>query len=855
MTKVLIYSDCPVFGGADNLLIHLLGPDGIGQDYDVSFLYRHNRRFAEGVENRIRTKAAVGFVRFPERLEWIEAMERVVAGPILRKAIKIALRLVDYPLFLYELAVLTRRMARVRPQLVHINNGGYPGALGCRAAAIAARLAGARRVLFNANNMASELRLPWEALDWVIDRLVGISCDLFITASASAGAALARRGFSPELIRQIPNAVRSPERLRSPRDLRRELGLAEGRVAVVMTAFFEERKGHAILLSALEQVRRRSPGTADALEVLLVGDGPLRGEVEARARRLGLSGRVRFLGYRGDVLDIMNAADAVALPSISHEDMPYAVLEAMALGKPVVSTRVAGIPEAVEDGVTGLLVKPGDAEGLAAALLRLTSDAAERAAMGRAGRARFLERFEAGTACRRYREVYAELLAGAGATAPTGKPRVLLYSDCPVFGGADNLLVHLLGEGPLAADFDLELLFRHNRRFAEGVERRIRTKAPVSPIRFPDRHDWIEAMERRVRSRVLRKAVKIVFRLVDYGLYLYELAALSSAFRRRRPDIVHINNGGYPGALGCRAAAVAARVAGARRVIFNVNSTALKPRLPWEVLDLAIDRLVIGASDVFITASEAAGRALARRGFPRARIGQIPNAVRAPQGLRAAARTRRELSVPEGSVLFSMIAFFESLKGHRVLLHALRILKTRHPRDFAKVHVLFIGEGSERQARRDEAEGLGILPHLSFLGYRTDALDLLAASDGLILPSTSSEDMPYSILEAMALSKPVVGSRIAGIPEMIEGGVTGLLVPPGDAENLATALLELLRDPELRRRMGAEGHRRFASRFEASVACERYRELYRSLLERPAAAPENVLEALEGPMPAAGRIS
>lgn len=829
--KAVIYSDCPVFGGADNLLIHLLGDGPLARDYDLAFIYRHNPSFGEGVRRKIRTAASVSSVRFPERLEWLDAMERKVGNALLRKTIKIFLRLVDYPLFLYEIIALWAAFSVHKPELVHINNGGYPGALGCRAAAVAARLTGARRVIFNVNNFAVPLRLPWEMIDFLIDRLVIAFCDIFVTASKAAGEALIRRGFPEERIFQVPNAARTPGGLRPAGDLRKELGLAPRHVALLVAAFFEPRKGHAVLLEAVRLLRERGVPGIDRLRILLAGNGPLRANIEKRARAMGVEKQVLFLEYRTDIPDVLNACDALVLPSVSSEDMPYAVLEAMALSKSVVSTRLAGIPEMVEDGATGLLAEPGDAEELSRALERLLKDDAGRAAMGRRGHERFLKDFEAMRACARYAELYTGLLAGNGALPERSRrPRVLLYSDCPVFGGADNLLVHLLGDSPLTRSYNLSFLYRYNAPFADGVRRKIRTQSRVDSLDFPERLEWIESMERRIKGRLPRKAIKIFLRLVDYPLYLYELFLLRGEFLRGRPRIVHINNGGYPGALGCRAAALAARLAGAERVIFNVNSTALKPRLPWELIDLIIDRAVIHSSDIFITASVAAGLALARRGFPADRIRQIPNAVRSPAGLRPPDEIRRELGLTPGHVVFAMIAFFESLKGHRVLLEALHRFESRRPGCLANLKILLIGEGSERDARRREAEKLGIGPSLSFLGYRTDALDILNACDGLILPSTSSEDMPYAILEAMALSKPVIASRLSGIPETVEAGITGLLVPPGDAEELSRAIQQLLEDEGLRREMGREGRARFLEQFEASRVGERYRELYGELL-------------------------
>ncbi len=107
--------------------------------------------------------------------------------------------------------------------------------------------------------------------------------------------------------------------------------------------------------------------------VLVAGDGPERAALEARARRLRVAGAVEFLGYRADVEAVYAALDVMVLPS-RHEGFGVAFLEAMAMGVPVVGTRVVGSVDAVEDGITGLLVPPADPAALAAAIRRLFDD-------------------------------------------------------------------------------------------------------------------------------------------------------------------------------------------------------------------------------------------------------------------------------------------------------------------------------------------------------------------------------------------------------------------------------------------------------------------------------------------------
>lgn len=151
---------------------------------------------------------------------------------------------------------------------------------------------------------------------------------------------------------------------------------------LVMVARFEEQKDHALLLQALAACREL-PWTLE-----LVGSGPLEGAARERSAALGLDARVRFLGTRHDVAEVLAHAQAFVLAS-HWEGFPRSILEAMRAGLPVVASAVGGAHESVADGVTGRLVPPGDERALAAALREVLADPERRAAFGRAGRARY----------------------------------------------------------------------------------------------------------------------------------------------------------------------------------------------------------------------------------------------------------------------------------------------------------------------------------------------------------------------------------------------------------------------------------------------------------------------------------
>jgi glycosyltransferase involved in cell wall biosynthesis len=189
-------------------------------------------------------------------------------------------------------------------------------------------------------------------------------------------------GVSAERVRVVPNAVVPAE---AGVDLERPLPVGEDAPLVGQVARLAPEKGVAVLLEAAASVLERRP---DA-RFLVGGDGPDRDELEARARRLGVDGRVHFLGWRADVPALLRRLAVLAVPSIS-EGTPLVILEAMHAGVPVVATTVGGIPEQIRHGREGLLVAPRDAGALADAIATLLDDRplARRLAAGARGRAR-----------------------------------------------------------------------------------------------------------------------------------------------------------------------------------------------------------------------------------------------------------------------------------------------------------------------------------------------------------------------------------------------------------------------------------------------------------------------------------
>jgi glycosyltransferase involved in cell wall biosynthesis len=234
------------------------------------------------------------------------------------------------------------------------------------------------------------------------DRLVVRLVDHAIAVSEAARTFLIRgKGYPAAKVTVVPNgrdlSVFQPGSAREA--TRKELGLDRAVPLIGVVGRLEPQKGHGYLLDAWPAVMREFP---DA-RLLLVGDGALRGALQAQARARGAADSVIFAGFRADVPRVLDALDVLCLPSL-YEGMPLTAIEAAAMARPVVATAVDGTPEVVRDGWTGRLVPPADTPALARALLALLRDPDGARRMGQAGRDWALLRFDldrqvAATAC------------------------------------------------------------------------------------------------------------------------------------------------------------------------------------------------------------------------------------------------------------------------------------------------------------------------------------------------------------------------------------------------------------------------------------------------------------------------
>ena len=236
------------------------------------------------------------------------------------------------------------------------------------------------------------------------------------------------------------------------------------------------------------------------------------------------------------------------------------------------------------------------------------------------------------------------------------------------------------------------------------------------------------------------------------------------------------------------------------------------------------DRLILRHFDGLAVVSDVVGGLLRRSGVPAGRIASVRNGVDIATFASAAPELRRE----RGWTGRRVIGFAGRLvpeKGGDLLLRAAARIVAAHP----EVRIVFAGDGPERGAWEALAVELGIRDRVEFMGICRNMPAVYASFDIVVLPSLD-EAMPMCLIEAMAAGKPVIGTNVGGVPNLVAPGVTGLLLPPGDALALRTALERLLEDPGLAHRLGVNGAARAAEAFSDTAMARSYLALYERAL-------------------------
>lgn len=300
-----------------------------------------------------------------------------------------------YPLTILRLAAAFRR-EKVQVVNPHSSRDGW-------LAGVAARLAGVPLVI---RSRHIEVDYPNRWLSRIAYKL--LAHQVLTTSQRISDRLIQELGLSPGKVACVPTGIDLAQfDPQVPGKLHEELALPPEIPLVGMVSVLRSWKGHKHFLDAAAEIIRQT----QHVQFVIAGDGPLRSWLAETIREMGLEARVRMLGHRDDVPNILASLSVLVLPSTAHEGIPQIVLQAQAMSRAVVGTTVGGIPEVVTDGVTGLLVPPGDVRLLVEAIGSLLNNASQRACLGQQARKRAEQEYGLENMCQQLEDLYAHHLA------------------------------------------------------------------------------------------------------------------------------------------------------------------------------------------------------------------------------------------------------------------------------------------------------------------------------------------------------------------------------------------------------------------------------------------------------------
>ena len=337
-----------------------------------------------------------------------------------------------------------------------------------------------------------------------------------------------------------------------------------------------------------------------------------------------------------------------------------------------------------------------------------------------------------------------------------------------------------------------------------------------------DRYDaevWCLAHGGEIAEELIDRGVSVKILGMKSYYNPLRIIALSRLIREKGVEILHTH--GYFASTFGRLAAILARVP---VIITHVHSTYYG----YSKRNLLIERFLSFFTDKIVCVSVAVQKfVLEVEGINEKKPLVIYNGVE-DMGVREAKSevSRKSFGISDSKIVVITVASLTPHKGHGVLIDAMHILTQA----YQNLRLLIVGDGPLRNDLAEYVMRLDLSRNIVFTGLKRDIYSLLRLSDIFVLPSLEREGLGIAMIEAMACGLPVIGTRLGGIPEVIEENVNGFLVTPGNPEELAVAIEKLISDKTARERMGRMGRKIFEKKFTVTKMTESIESLYDELL-------------------------
>lgn len=395
------------------------------------------------------------------------------------------------------------------------------------------------------------------------------------------------------------------------------------------------------------------------------------------------------------------------------------------------------------------------------------------------------------------------------------KQQILIFSDCYIYGGSEKLMAFLLKNKILNENFTFQYAYRKHKDYEIGLKNEgLFDRDNNFPLALMSNNTLFYKINFLPVSKYLKGAIKVPFFILEKCrvYFLWNLLVFIYLLLKTKPSLIHVNNGGYPAAKTCNTLVVANYLTIRSKVVYQVNNQADDCSGFFE---RQYDRFVHKYVNCFINASHSAKqRLIEKRNFDPNKIFLVDNCVPLLEVKQSRNQIFEKLNIPLDSFLIVEVAFLSERKGQRYLIDALSDLYKKQLLSKEKVHCAFIGNGEDEEFLKNHINKLGLSSNVFLLGYKTNSEDFISACDLFVLPSIRNEDMPLVLLSALGYGKPIIATDFAGISQVIETNVNGILLQNNletFTDNLANEIYRLYNDKTLRIRLAANAKKTYVN--------------------------------------------
>lgn len=402
--------------------------------------------------------------------------------------------------------------------------------------------------------------------------------------------------------------------------------------------------------------------------------------------------------------------------------------------------------------------------------------------------------------------------------------RICFFTENYYKGGLDTFLINLVNAWPNSDD---ELILVCNNSHPGLITISEKVNRPITIIKYKRLFSSAIANGRGMlklsRNFFVRSFFILTFRLLQYPiLFPWYLITLMFFFLRNDFDRLMVVNGGYPASLLCRCSSIAWWIIGKKpKAVFNFHNSTSQPHWLQLIFENLIDRLVIQSASHIVSVSKSCLDTLfSRKSFVSCdKLSHVYNGIEDPK-LHLNYSTK-ENNKPRKYCL--MLATYELRKGHKYLLRAFRHVANEIPN--AQLMICGHGQPHEKKKVADIVRQLNLEENVTLNDFYPNPTELISNASMLLVPSQSHESFGLTIIEAMALSVPVVVTDVGGMPEVLGDSFAGYLCPKDAPKEFATSIIKILVNTTLANEMGRNGRATFERKYLATTMANSYQKL------------------------------